>query len=235
LNAQPVPIERLRPFPRQVRRYPATQIRKLAKSVDTFGFVLPIVIDEKERVVGGWALVLAAKKLALAEIPAITVADLSELELRALRVALNRLSEDGAWDRQELAFELKELFDLGFEIDLTGFEIAEIDLLIEEHRGDRGEDQDREDAVVDPNRDRPAVTKPGDIWRLGDHLLLCGDAQDPESYAALLREETSRLIFTDPPYITGMPPASVASDMGTSLWRRARCRKTTTPSSYNPL
>ena len=130
LSARPVPIERLRPFSRQVRRHAATQIRKLAKSVDSFGFVLPILIDGTNRVVGGWALVLAAQKLGLTEIPAVTVTDLSELELHALRLALNRLSEDGAWDRQELAFELKELIDLGFEIDLTGFEIAEIDLVI---------------------------------------------------------------------------------------------------------
>jgi DNA modification methylase len=212
LNARLVPIERLKPFLRQVRRYPAMQIRKLAKSVDTFGFVLPVVIDEKERVVSGWALVLAAKRLSLAEIPTITVADLSELELRALRVALNRLSEDSAWDRQELAFELKELLDLGFEIDLTGFEIAEIDLLIEEDADERGEENGPEDAVVEPKRNRPAVTKSGDVWRLGDHLLLCGDARDPGSYSALLREERPRLIFTDPPY--NVPILGHASGLG---------------------
>jgi DNA modification methylase len=212
LNARLVPIERLKPFPRQVRQYPATQIRKLAKSVDSFGFVLPIVIDEKDRVVGGWALVLAAKRLGLGEIPAITVADLSELELRALRVALNRLSEDGAWDRRELAFELKELIDLGFDVDLTGFEIAEVDLLIEEHDGEFGDGSGAEDAVVEPNRDRPAVTRPGDVWRLGDHLLLCGDARDPKSYAALLRGEVPRLVFTDPPY--NVPIRGHASGLG---------------------
>src|SRR6516225_1008407 len=200
LQARSVSIARLKPFSRQVRRYKASQLRTLAKSVDSFGFVLPILIDEADRVVSGWALVLAAQRLGLAEIPAITVTDLSELELRALRLALNRLSEDGAWDKQELAFELKELIDLGFEIDLTGFEIAEIDLLIEEQGGALGEEHGPEDAVVEPNRDRPAVTKPGDVWRLGEHLLLCGDALDPESYAVLLCGEAPRLVFTDPPY-----------------------------------
>jgi DNA modification methylase len=212
LNARAVAIEQLRPFSRQVRRYPTTQIRKLAKSVDAFGFVLPIVIDEKDQVVGGWALVLATKRLGLTEVPAVTVTHLSEVELRALRLALNRLSDDGAWDKQELAFELKELIDLGFEIDLTGFEIAEIDLLIEEHGGALGEEHGPEDAVVEPNRDRPAVTKPGDVWRLGEHLLLCGDALDPESYAVLLCGEAPRLVFTDPPY--NVPIVGHASGLG---------------------
>ena len=189
LQARSVSIARLKPFSRQARRYKASQIRKLAKSVDLFGFVLPILIDETDRVVGGWALVLAAQRLGLTEIPAITVADLSELELRALRVALNRLSEDGAWDKQELSFELKELIDLGFEVDLTGFEIAEIDLLIEECVDGLGEEPGPEDTAAEVNRDQPAITQAGDLWRLGEHLLLCGDARDPASYRALLGEQ----------------------------------------------
>src|SRR6516165_1019137 len=212
LQARSVSIARLKPFSRQVRRYKARQVRKLAKSVDSFGFVLPILIDEADRVVGGWALVLAAQRLGLTEIPAITVMDLSELELRALRLALNRLSEDGAWDKQELAFELKELIDLGFEIDLTGFEIAEIDLMIEEYGDVLGEEQDPNDSAPEPNRDQPSVTQSEDLWRLGEHLLFCGDARDPGSYAALLGEEKPRLVFADPPY--NVPILGHASGLG---------------------
>ena len=212
LQARSVSIARLKPFSRQVRRYKASQVRKLAKSVDSFGFVLPILIDEADRVVGGWALVLAAQRLGLTEIPAITVTDLSESELRALRLALNRLSEDGAWDKQELAFELKELVDLGFEIDLTGFEIAEIDLIIEEHGDNLDREQSPEDAVLEPDRDEPAVTQLGDLWRLGRHLLLCGDAREPASYHALLGGEEPRLVFTDPPY--NVPILGHASGLG---------------------
>src|SRR3974377_2069368 len=90
LQARSVSIARLKPFSRQVRQYSASQIRKLAKSVASFGFVLPILMEEADRVVGGWALVLAAQRLGLTEIPAITVTDLSESELRALRITLNR-------------------------------------------------------------------------------------------------------------------------------------------------
>ena len=212
LQVRSVSIARLKPFSRQVRQYNAIQIRKLAKSVYSFGVVLPILIDEADRVVGGWALVLAAQRLGLTEIPAITVTDLSESELRALRLALNRLSEDGAWDKQELAFELKELVDLGFEIDLTGFEIAEIDLIIEEHGDNLDREQSPEDAVLEPDRDEPAVTQLGDLWRLGRHLLLCGDAREPASYHALLGGEEPRLVFTDPPY--NVPILGHASGLG---------------------
>src|SRR6478672_8789300 len=164
LQARAVSIARLKPFSRQIRRYSASQIRKLAKSVDSFGFVLPILIDEANRVVGGWALVLAAQRLGLTEIPAITVANLSESELRALRLALNRLSEDGAWDKQELSFELKGLIDLGFEIELTGFETAEIDLIFEEHGDGAGKEPGPDDDIPEANRDQPAVTQLGDLW-----------------------------------------------------------------------
>ena len=128
-----LPLARLKPFPRQIRSYPVTHIRKLAQSIDRFGWVIPIVTDSQDRVVAGWALMLAAQRLGLTEVPAVTVTELSNEELRGLRIALNRLSEDSAWDKQELSFELKELIDLGFEIDLTGFETAEIDLIIEEY------------------------------------------------------------------------------------------------------
>jgi hypothetical protein len=119
----------LKPFPRQIRSYPATHIRKLAQGIDRFGWVIPIVTDHQDRVVAGWALRLAAQRLGLTEVPVVTVTELSDEELRGLRIALNRLSEDSAWDRQELAIELQELVDLGFEIELTGFETAEIEAL----------------------------------------------------------------------------------------------------------
>ena len=171
-----------------------------------------MVTDSQDRVVSGWAMVLAAQRLGLAEVPAITVTDLSELELRALRLALNRLSEDGDWNKQELAFELKELIDLGFEIVLTGFETAEIDLILEDHGDCAGEEPDPDDAIPEANRDQPAVTQLGDLWRLGEHVLLCGDARDPGSYDALLGGEEPRLAVTDPPY--NVPILGHASGLG---------------------
>ena len=196
----------------RIRSYPATHVRKLALSIDRFGWVIPIVIDNQDRVVAGWALTLAAQRLGLTEVPVVTVTDLSNEELRGLRIALNRLSEDSAWDREELAIELQELVDLGFEIELTGFETAEIDLIIEEHGDGAGEEPSPDDAIPEANRDQPAVTQSGDLWRLGEHLLLCGDARDPGSYDALLGGEEPRLVFTDPPY--NVPILGHASGLG---------------------
>jgi DNA modification methylase len=206
------PPASLKPFPRQIRSYPATHVRKLALSIDRFGWVIPIVIDNQDRVVAGWALTLAAQRLGLTEVPVVTVTDLSNEELRGLRIALNRLSEDSAWDREELAIELEELVALRFEIELTGFETAEIAFIIEEHGEGAGEELGPDDAIPEANRDQPAVTQPGDLWRLGEHLLLCGDARDPGSYDALLGGEEPRLAVADPPY--NVPILGHASGLG---------------------
>jgi DNA modification methylase len=104
------------------------------------------------------------------------------------------------------------LVELGFEVDLTGFETAEIDLIIEEHGDSLVEEQGPEDAVLEVDRNQPAISQAGDLWRLGEHLLLCGDARDAEGYATLLRGEPPRLVFTDPPY--NVPIRGHASGLG---------------------
>jgi hypothetical protein len=115
LSARLGPIAGLRHFGRETRKHPAEQIKKIARNIDEVGFVLPILIDPQDRVVAGWALVLAAQKLGLTHVPAVTIADLSEPQLRALRLALNRLGEDAKWNANELALELSEIL----EIELT--------------------------------------------------------------------------------------------------------------------
>jgi len=105
LNPRSVAAESLTPLGRETRKHPAQQIRKLATSLESYGFVLPVVIDAQARVVAGWALVLAARSLGLAEVPAVTVADLSEADLRLLRLSLNRLGEEASWDRDALRAE----------------------------------------------------------------------------------------------------------------------------------
>ena len=101
LNPKLVPIASCKPLGRETRKHPPGQLRKLAASLERFGFVLPIVVDEQRRVVAGWGLVLAGMQLGLTEVPAVTVTDLSEADLRMLRLALNRLSEDSAWDPEK--------------------------------------------------------------------------------------------------------------------------------------
>src|SRR6516165_6560983 len=129
LTSRLVEVADLKPLGRATRKHPPGQIRKLAASLDRFGFVVPILIDSEHRVVAGWALLLAAKQLGLTEVPAIRVTDLSEAELRALRLALNRMAEDADWDREELALEFSEIRVIAPEIELqvTGFDVAEIE------------------------------------------------------------------------------------------------------------
>jgi DNA modification methylase len=147
-------------------------------------------------VVHGWGLVLAARKLELPEVPAIRVTELSEARLRVLRLALNRLGEESSWAKDALSLEFQEILELDdeLELNLSGFEIGEIDLIL----GNAGKED--EPPVRLPDAVKEPVSKPGDLWELGPHRILCGDALKRESYERLLGVEKAQIIFTDPPY-----------------------------------
>lgn len=132
--------------------------------------------------------------------PAITVKDLSEAELRALRIALNRLAEAAEWDLPELALELQEIveLDIDFDVEVAGFQTAEIDMLIEGLDGACGDDE--ADTIPEFDEGGSAVTQPGDLWQLGSHRLLCGDATKAEVFQHLLGDDLAQMIFSDPPY-----------------------------------
>ena len=189
LNPNLVRVESLKPLGRETRKHPPSQIRKLQASIEQFGFVLPIVIDATSRVIAGWGLALAAKKLGLPEVPAVTITDLDEAKLRMLRLALNRLSEDSRWDLEALRLEFSDIMEISGEIDLriSGFEMGEIDVAFE------GSGSDEEDDLPALNKTSTPVTKPGDLWLLGEHRILCANALMPESYARLLGDERARL------------------------------------------
>ena len=191
-----VPVAGCKPLGRETRRHPPQQVRKLAASLDRFGFVLPILVDAEQRVVAGWGLVLAARLLGLGEVPAVSLTDLSEAELRTLRLALNRISDDAAWDREALALEISEILDLAPQIDLevSGFAMGEIDVLLD----GRGIDQEDELPEIEPGA--APVTRLGDVWVLGAHRLICGDALQAETYTHLLGTDKAQMVFTDPPY-----------------------------------
>ena len=132
LNPKLVSISSLAPLGRETRKHPPAQIRKLAESLDRFGFVLPILVDGESHVVAGWGVVLAARRLGLDEVPAVIVSDLGETELRLLRLALNRLAEDSSWDESVLKLEFDDVLEISNDIELTagGFEMGEIDSLL---------------------------------------------------------------------------------------------------------
>jgi len=210
LNPNLVRIEALKPLGRETRKHPPAQIRKLQASIEQFGFVLPIVIDAASRVIAGWGLALAAKKLGLPEVPAVTIADLDEAKLRMLRLALNRLSEDSRWDLEALRLEFSDIIEISGEIDLriSGFEMGEIDAAFE------GAGGDEEDDLPALNETSIPVTQPGDLWLLGEHRILCANALMSESYARLLGAERAQMIFTDPPW--NIPIAGNVSGLGST-------------------
>ncbi len=196
LAPQLVPVAGCKPMGRVTRKHPPQQVRKLAASLNRFGFVLPILIDAERRVVAGWGLVLAARQLGLSEVPAVTVTDLSEADLRMLRLALNRITDDAAWDREALSLEFSDLLELEPQLDLevSGFEIGEIDI----HLGDKGIDEEDDLPKID-NPTRP-VTQVGDLFLLGDHRLLCGDALKSENHDRVLGTDKAEMTIADPPY-----------------------------------
>ena len=208
LTPQLVPVAGCKPLGRESRKHPPQQVRKLAASLDRFGFVLPILIDPEGRVVAGWGLVLAARQLGLSEVPAVSLTDLSEAELRVLRLALNRITDDAAWDREALALEFSELLELAPQIDLevSGFEMGEIDVLLD------GRGLEQEDELPPIDASATPVSRVGDLWVLGEHHLLCGDALHAESYAHVLGADKADMMFADPPY--NVPIAGHVSGLG---------------------
>jgi hypothetical protein len=196
LTPRLVRIAGLTPLGRETHKHPPRQLRKLAGSLERFGFVLPILTDSEGRVVAGWALALAAKQLGLTEVPAISLTDLSEAELRALRLALNRITEDSVWDPKALALEFSDILELAPQLDLelSGFEMGEIDNLLD------GDGVDQEDELPPIETTLPPVTRAGDLWILDKHRLFCGDALQAESYARVMGTEKADMMFSDPPY-----------------------------------
>jgi DNA modification methylase len=193
-----VAIGKLRPWARNARTHSKKQIRQIADSIRRFGFTNPVLIDRENTILAGHGRVAAAETLGMAEIPCLRIENLSLEEKRAYVLADNKLALNAGWDEELLAQELKALSELDIDVDvgITGFSIPEIDNLVDgltpEEPGDPADDRLPSDA--------PARCKPGDIWQLGPHRLICGDARDPSTISALMAGELAQLIFTDPPY-----------------------------------
>ncbi|WP_245265626.1 ParB/Srx family N-terminal domain-containing protein [Methylorubrum extorquens] len=194
-----VPSDSLTAYARDLRQHSDKQVAQIAASLRAFGFLVPLIAAADNTIVAGHGRWLAAKHLGLPRLPVIRAGHLSPERLRAFRLADNRLAENAGWNREALAMELSELtgLELDFELELTGFETAEIDLIL---------DPPTAKAATDPAdacpllAAGPAVTQLGDLWQLGPHRLLCGSALEADSYATLLQGESVRMVFSDPPY-----------------------------------
>jgi DNA modification methylase len=179
---------------RQLRTHSPQQIRKIAQSIREFGFVVPILVDARNEVISGMARIKAARQVGLTHAPAIRIESLTPAQVRALRIADNRLAEEADWDREALRLEIEDLLELDIDIELTGFEMGEIDVLMDEDDSSGADpDEDIPEPPVSP------VSRVGDIWQIGDHLLACGDALAPETYA-ILDGTLVDAVFVDAPY-----------------------------------
>jgi DNA modification methylase len=189
----------LHPYARNARTHSRKQLNQLMASIKRFGFTNPILVAEDLTILAGHGRVEAAKLLKLDSVPIIRFDHMSEEEKRAYVLADNKLALNAGWDREMLATELQGLIDLGFEMELTGFEPAEIDLTLSLAADAYPEEK------TGPEDDTPlpgtiAVSKLGDVWELGRHRLICTDARDHSAYAKLMPSEAADVMFTDPPY-----------------------------------
>jgi ParB-like nuclease domain len=191
--------DQLTPYRGNARTHSKRQIEQIAASIRKFGFNSPVLINDDGQIVAGHGRVEAAKLLGLAFVPTLRLSHLSPAEQRAYILADNKLAEKAGWDRELLAIELQGLIDLDFEVELTGFEIPEVDIILEEADAAKAERNGPEDRVPDPQPDA-CVTQAGDLWVLGKHRILCGNALDEQDYTRLLDGEKAEFVFTDPPY-----------------------------------
>jgi DNA modification methylase len=185
--------------PRNARKHSKKQINKVAASIKQYGFINPIIVDETNTVLVGHCRLEAAKILALEAVPAIRLSHLAEAQKRAYMLADNRLAEDAVWDIEKLAIEFKELGELklDFTIESTGFETVEIDRILEKDEVARAA---KAEILPEPDPKQPAVSCLGDLWRLGDHALLCADATKEESYRRLMADDRAQMVIADLPY-----------------------------------
>ena len=195
------PIDTLRPAKANARVHSKKQLKQIARSIQRYGFNAPVLIGDDHEIIAGHGRVEAAKLLGLDAVPTICLAHLNEIERRAYLIADNKIALNAGWDQDLLAGEMQVLIDHGFDIADTGFSIAEADILLEE-ANDAAPVSKKKAGAEDriPEVDPLAVTRMGDVWQLGRHRLICGDARDVNAYAALLNGEEVDLIFTDPPY-----------------------------------
>lgn len=199
LQIEQMPINALRPQDRNARTHSKPQIRQIRESILRFDFNNPILIDDDGHIIAGHGRVEAAKGLGMTTVPAVRLSHLNEAEKRAYVIADNRLAEKAGWDPEILAIELQGLIDIGFDVELTGFETPEIDLILEESDDASPKSLTADDQTPDPSFG-PPISRVGDLWMFEAHRLLCGDARSPAAYAKLLGGQKADLVFTDPPY-----------------------------------
>ena len=194
---QMVKVSELIPYVNNARTHSQEQVNKLRSSLREFGFVNPVIIDQDKNVIAGHGRLMAAKEEGIEEVPCVLVDYLSEAQKKAYILADNRYAQDAGWDEELLRLEIESLEGMDFDVSLTGFDDQEIaDLFADdESTGAEDDDFDLSDAL-----EKAAFVERGDVWQVGRHRLMCGDATSPEDVATLMDGKKANLIITDPPY-----------------------------------
>ena len=190
-----VSIDRLIPYARNARTHSKEQIKQLRASLREFGFVNPCIIDKDYNIIAGHGRVMAAKEEGIESVPCVFAEHLTDAQKRAYILADNRLALNAGWDDEMLSVELSDLQANAFDLSLLGFSDAEMNKLM----GGMENAKD-DDFEVDAEMQKPTLSKPGDLWLLGNHRLVCGDSTKPETYTLLMEGKAANLVVTDPPY-----------------------------------
>ena len=203
-------VNKLVTDPRNSRTHSRKQIKQLARSIEVFGFLVPVLIDQNNNIIAGHARLLAAKELGMEKVPAIQVEHLTEAQKRAYIIADNKLAENAGWDENLLRVELEFLsqVDIDVDVDLTGFEIPEIDMII----GNANISACDEPPLPAFPKIENTVTRAGDLWQLGHHRVICGDCREAAVIDLLMTDQQAGMIITDPPY--NVPISGHVSGLG---------------------
>ena len=193
-KVQEVRIDELVPYAKNAKQHGPEQVKKIADSIREFGFLSPLLIDKDMNIIAGHGRVLAAKEIGMETAPAVFIEGLTEQQRRAYILADNKLTELGGWDAVLVSTELEDLKASGFDIDLTGFSID--DIIIDDSMAADFTEEELEDLKASGE---PRI-KPGEVWQLGQHRLMCGDSTKPGDVAKLMDSELADLLLTDPPY-----------------------------------
>ena len=186
-------IHALRPDPRNARTHSTRQIRQIARSIAAYGMNVPVLINADDKIIAGHARVLACRQLGWSDVPTIRLDHLSPEQARAFAIAENKIGISAGWDEKLLAAEFEELAALNIDLELTGFEMAEIDVLLDESKAGAVDE-------IPPPDPRPPVSQTGDLWLLGRHRLYCGNALHGEDVKTLMGGKRARCAITDPPF-----------------------------------
>ena len=191
-----VPVDRLIPYINNARTHSPEQIKKLRASLREFGFVNPVIIDREYNVIAGHGRIMAAKEEGITEVPCVYVDHLTEAQRKAYILADNRMALDAGWDEEMLRVEIDALKEVDFDPMLAGFDEKELAALY----ADEGNGAEDDDFDLSAALEKASFVEPGDVWTVGRHRLMCGDATRPEDVQTLMGGERANLIVTDPPY-----------------------------------